>query len=732
MATRRWYAPILVIAVAAISIGAAVSIPSIRGWRMLLPFAPANVRAPVVAPITRMPHAAPAGSVAVAPLPPAGESAGVAKPASSPARTARPWSPSDRQQLKDRVYLAGKDNRPNDAIAALENWDAQHPGDPEVLRELARLLARSPRAYDAFSRYRELLALHADAGVRAEYAGALLATRQYDSAAANYRILIAVDSADVSAHVGLARSLAWNNHQREAEPELHWLVPRLPSDTTLLTMLRLARGSYDPGSTESAAWVLEDPTYSPYRLALGRAYVREGRADRAMAQFDTVLAADPHAPLSLFREGASVHASAGDSIGGARLLGRAVALAPNDPATRNAYAEALSWSGNRTGAIAQYDTLLMAGPDADLLLARGRLHAWAGDGVLAERDLESANAIRETPAAWVMLGDLARWRGDHVHARAAYDRAIALHPGEPGALLGFDAIAEANRREVEAILARELGWSTFASYLGDNAGFSLSSEGVSGGLALGARTALTLGADARRLDSMNGEAGRIGLVDYLGSFRLTSEGGIAHYAQLGDFGFGSVSAAGPWARTWVSAEVRTGPAYQSLMSSGRLTYSGTTVSLTVPIGTAAFSGGIDQMWLSDGNARTSLQIGARYPLGYGVSALYAGGMIGFNHASELYWDPRRFTSHAVGLELSTHRDSGLSFSARVLPGISMGTGVLDGAPEGDRNAAQLSSGFALDYRRRWWMLTLDGDYAQGVRQSGYHSARASVRVRISP
>jgi hypothetical protein len=74
----------------------------------------------------------------------------------------------------------------------------------------------------------------------------------------------------------------------------------------------------------------------------------------------------------------------------------------------------------------------------------------------------------------------------------------------------------------------------------------------------------------------------------------------------------------------------------------------------------------------------------------------------------------------------------LSFSARVLPGISMGTGVLDGAPEGDRNAAQLSSGFALDYRRRWWMLTLDGDYAQGVRQSGYHSARASVRVRISP
>jgi hypothetical protein len=49
-----------------------------------------------------------------------------------------------------------------------------------------------------------------------------------------------------------------------------------------------------------------------------------------------------------------------------------------------------------------------------------------------------------------------------------------------------------------------------------------------------------------------------------------------------------------------------------------------------------------------------------------------------------------------------------------------------------RNAAQLSSGLALAYRRRWWSLTVDGDYAQGVRDSGYHSARASARLRITP
>jgi len=39
---------------------------------------------------------------------------------------------------------------------------------------------------------------------------------------------------------------------------------------------------------------------------------------------------------------------------------------------------------------------------------------------------------------------------------------------------------------------------------------------------------------------------------------------------------------------------------------------------------------------------------------------------------------------------------------------------------------------ALDYRRRWWGVTLDGDYADGVRQSGYHSARAGLRLRITP
>ena len=216
------------------------------------------------------------------------------------------------------------------------------------------------------------------------------------------------------------------------------------------------------------------------------------------------------------------------------------------------------------------------------------------------------------------------------------------------------------------------------------------------------------------------------------SLRVAGDGGLTRYDGIGDFGFGSLTATGPLGRIWSSFGVRTGPAYQWLMSPRRLTYSGANVSATLPFRWAALSAGVDQMWLSDGNARTSLQFGARYPIGFGVAALYSGGMIGFEHASSQYWDPHRFTSHAVGLEFATHSDSGFNFSARVLPGIGS-TDVVNGTSDpADRRSGQLSSGFALDYRRRWWTLTFDGEYAQGVRESNYHSARAGFRLRITP
>ena len=733
MAARRWYSQVLVVAVVVISAGAAFSIPSIRGWHIWGPLS--KRQAPVAAKPAK--PARPVVQQQATPVQPtvnSGEVSVAPKARVKPTTKAAPkWAPSERQRLRDAVYLAGKDNRPSDAIAALEAWDAKHPGDAEVLRELARLLARSSHTDDAFTRYRELLAVSPSVATRFEYAAALLALQQYDSAAANYRILIAADSASVSAHLGLARALAWSNHSREAEPELRWLVALMPDDTLLVSMLHVARNAYDAPSSEAAAWVAEEPHFTPYRLALARSFVRERNPQLSLAHFDTVLAASPDAPVSLVREAASAHAAAGDSVGTARMMRRAVRLAPSDAALRQSYAEVLSWSGDRSAAIAQYDTLLAAHADADLLMARGRMYGWSGNMAMAERDVAASTELKPTAESFAMLGDLYRWRGERVQAREAYDRARVLNPGDAQAGAGLAELDLFELHDAEAFFERDVGFVPYVSYLGDNAGFGLYTGGLSGGFGLGSRGVFTFSADERKLNDAYGQSVDAGLVTRLGMFRLAGDGGLTRYDGIGDFGFGSLTATGPLRRVWSSFGVRAGPAYQWLMSSRRLTYSGASVSATVPFRWAALSAGVDQMWLSDGNARTSLQFGARYPLAFGLAAIYSGGLIGFDHASSLYWDPHRFTSHAVGLEFTTRSDSGLSFSARVLPGIGTSTDVVSGSSDpADRRAGQLSSGFALDYRRRWWTLTFDGEYAQGVRESHYHSARAGFRLRITP
>ena len=497
-------------------------------------------------------------------------------------------------------------------------------------------------------------------------------------------------------------------------------------------MLHVARNSYEPSTADAARWVSDDPQYAPYRRTLARLLANDHRLDLSAAQFDTLVAADPTS-LSLIREAAGVHAMAGDSVGDARLLRHAVALAPNDTSLRQSYAEALAWSGDRASAVAQYDTLLSAtGSNPDLLIARGRLYAMSGDNAAAERDLSAAIAKRPTPEAWVMLGDMYRWEGDRQRARDAYFEASALRPGDAGAEGGFAELAAAERRQNAAIIGGELGWNTVASYLGDNAGFDLSIAGLGGGFRVGPTSALLVGADARRLGSDNGEAAYLGLVQYFGGYRFAADGGAVSYRERGDFGYGSLTASGSLAGLWTTAEVRTGPTFQWLMSPRTLTYRGASASATLPIGLAAFTFGVDRMRLSDGNDRTQLLLGARYALWRGVSAIYSGGMIGFDRASTSYWDPRRFTSHAMGLELSSQRDSGFSVSARVLPGIGRMNDSFAPTDSTSRNASQLSTGLALAYRRSWWSLTLDGDYAHGVRDSGYHSARASARLRITP
>src|SRR5512146_621203 len=214
MSSRRWYAPALILVVVAIGAGAAISIRSNRGWHVWGPFAhrPVRVASTASAPVTpnACAHATPSVVTPAVPTvthPKAPDTAkaptsAAASPVAKPAR-ANPvpvWKPSDRQQMRDRVFVAGQQNRPAEAIATLERWDAKHPADPDALRELARLLVRNNRLDEGFERYRQLPPPGADPPARGEYAGALLSANRYSSAAANYKILIFVDTANVDAH----------------------------------------------------------------------------------------------------------------------------------------------------------------------------------------------------------------------------------------------------------------------------------------------------------------------------------------------------------------------------------------------------------------------------------------------------------------------------------------------------------------------------------------------------
>ena len=204
--------------------------------------------------------------------------------------TGAEWRPSSRQRLDDEVFTLVEAARFTEAIDALERWLASHPSDVSRRLELARLLNRVGRIEDSFAQYRELIGERTDAAVRAEYAAALLASARHDSAAAEYHILLARDSANVEYRLGLARSLAWGGQPRAAERELRWLARRLPGDTLVAALLRATRASFEPSVTEAGAWVAGEPTFAPYRLALARAFVREGHPERAFAQYDTLLA----------------------------------------------------------------------------------------------------------------------------------------------------------------------------------------------------------------------------------------------------------------------------------------------------------------------------------------------------------------------------------------------------------------------------------------------------------
>jgi tetratricopeptide (TPR) repeat protein len=613
--------------------------------------------------------------------------------------------------------------------------------------------------------------------VRAEYASALIQARRYREAAAEYRRLLDQQPGNFAWRLNYARALAWGGSHRAAEVELQRLAARGPRNATVEELLRSVRESIEPTVREATTWVEERPGHVPYRLALARAYVRERRPRLAFRHFDIVLEREPSP--ALYAEAADAHAAAGDRAGAVDLYRRAVMRGPSNVRLRRSYALALAANRQYAAAIEQYDLIVGSQSDATLIAERGEVQLRRGDAAAAERDLLASVARRPTRDAYVLLGDMYRWGGRFKRARDAYEKALALRPGDRQATL---RLAQLTREErpgfgYASLLDEQLGVTVDGRATTDNTGFVYAASGARVGLPFGRGTVLGFGIEPRVVydrtpsgvvaDSPDadvrlvGAAGSVGLAHTFHGeevdARITGRAGAVGHSSAPTVPLFAAGAVVAYRSAWsISLEGASGPAYTNLMAVAigddpslgptsdmgiaLLTSRTFGVGITVPFGIADLAGHHESMWLSDGNRRSAFQASVRVPLISGLSLLYSGGSIGFAERSALYWDPPGYVSHAVGLEVGVRTDEGVAFTARVLPGVGR---AVEGLTPGDptrfgetqpalaRFVGQLAATADLSVRKRHWETTLGAAFGTG-RSGGYQRFDGRLRVRYIP
>ena len=135
------------------------------------------------------------------------------------------------------------------------------------------------------------------------------------------------------------------------------------------------------------------------------------------------------------------------------------AATPAAPATSERFGERftaarkLALDGQHDAALKAYSALLADYPDnGDVLVGRGRVHAWMGHWPQAEQDLLAATRITPQDAdAWSALGDTYLWSGQATRAVDAYSKWATLSPASGEARAAID---KARRAVADAASAR--------------------------------------------------------------------------------------------------------------------------------------------------------------------------------------------------------------------------------------------------------------------------------------
>ncbi|HMB52688.1 MAG TPA: tetratricopeptide repeat protein, partial [Thermoanaerobaculia bacterium] len=276
---------------------------------------------------------------------------------------------------------------------------------------------------------------------------------RFEAAAASFARAIEIAPSNFVARKGLGYTLEKLGDATGAEAQLREALEHtedpgeLAEARAILGGLLAALGRDEEAVAELEASLALDAAQRGTRLKLADAQARLGRMREAVAAYDRLLADGLDNPAPVLMRRGTARINLGERQAGLADFRRAVELAPDDAGVRLRYAEALEFTGDRTGAAEQRRRASALAGEGDQQVARlageGRLATSRGDYATAvERYREALALAPERHDVRSALAGVLGHLGRLDEALAEYRRVIEAEPG----------LAAARRGEIAALV----------------------------------------------------------------------------------------------------------------------------------------------------------------------------------------------------------------------------------------------------------------------------------------
>ena len=638
--------------------------------------------------------------------------------------------------------LAG--GRYGEAIALMDSYLSERPGDISIARERARTLALAGRLEEARDAFRTLAERTGARVDRLALARLERDLENIDQAEAVYRELIAERPGDIDLRHELARLYMWAERHGEAEATLRELLADSPAAAAY--RLDLARVLYWAGRpTEAAEVVAGIPEDAPEFGAAAELTEQLVEALRRPPEPEPAPESDLERARRLVVEGQLDEA--------AKLYDRLVAEAPTDSALALERLDFLQFQREDfyAASAAAEDYLARFGFDPDLSYRLAQMYVWTERMPDARRALERLVDHRPDHAdGWSLLGDVHRYSDDRRDARRAYDRALALRSDDARARQGIAELDRLNSLTIAGI--EPVGVGPSVSLFNDSDDFLLRDLGGSTGW-IASKYAMDITARHRRIEGFglaglpaDDEGFNVGLEASRwwneASLRAALRLGVDHLDQFGsEVTFGMSLERFDRRGGSLALRYDHGPAYPLTMTfesaSAAVVADRLEVVAIKPLGDDwAVTGSLDFAGLtSDGTTNTRLGAGATVirRIGGPFRAEFGSRVLGFSDpapvvARRLYWDPNLFWSNTIGLSLRMEPEEGLGYRARAVGGVAWSD---ERAPGEARWVPQFGLDGGLTWTSERTVLDLSAFYTRS-RENEYSSFGLGLTLRLRP